>query len=375
MPKYECSCGAKYKFPDSSAGKKAKCKQCAAVFTLPEADADEGIFAIAADSPLDTEVSAASARADAYARAEALAKAKGLAEAKVEDVPAKGNAKEKPLAEVRHSRGYMQNVLWTFLFPAGLGNLFAFFFLWFVVALVGALSLGGPLGLIIFLVAYGWFSAYRFDVIRGAAGGDQELPEMSFGRDGIGEYVGNAIKWLVSWLYVFAPAIAYLLVQHLNGTLSVWEFAGILAAGVSGIRDTAETMPAYSILVIAGLLLWPMVILCLALGGRETLLRPDLMVVSIVRSLHGYFLTLVMMLAAFAVGMGGEYLLESMVAGGAAPGAGPAGGPTVAPGLTGNVILAGILLSGLQVYLSIVICRLIGFYYRHFKERFAWDWG
>ncbi len=43
MPTQYCQCGAKYRFPDSSIGKRAKCKKCGAVITL----ADEG-----ANSPI-----------------------------------------------------------------------------------------------------------------------------------------------------------------------------------------------------------------------------------------------------------------------------------------------------------------------------------
>ena len=38
MAKCYCECGAKYRVPDESLGKQAKCKQCGAVFTLTQED-------------------------------------------------------------------------------------------------------------------------------------------------------------------------------------------------------------------------------------------------------------------------------------------------------------------------------------------------
>lgn len=66
MPKFQCACGAKYRFPDSAMGKKAKCKRCGVVFTL-EVDED-GPIPIAkdppdfGDSPLVDKVAAAESR-------------------------------------------------------------------------------------------------------------------------------------------------------------------------------------------------------------------------------------------------------------------------------------------------------------------------
>ena len=36
MPTYTCTCGARYKLPEGSGGKRARCKKCGVVFTIPE---------------------------------------------------------------------------------------------------------------------------------------------------------------------------------------------------------------------------------------------------------------------------------------------------------------------------------------------------
>jgi hypothetical protein len=35
----------------------------------------------------------------------------------------------------------------------------------------------------------------------------------------------------------------------------------------------------------------------------------------------------------------------------------------------------GIVLNGIGLYLDIVLVRLVGLYYHHFKSRFAWSWA
>ena len=45
MPTQRCECGAKYRFPESSLGKRAKCKKCGAVFKLTGKE-DDGTIPI-----------------------------------------------------------------------------------------------------------------------------------------------------------------------------------------------------------------------------------------------------------------------------------------------------------------------------------------
>ena len=47
--------------------------------------------------------------------------------------------------------------------------------------------------------------------------------------------------------------------------------------------------------------------------------------------------------------------------------------PSLGGLLTGTFMLT-VLLTGIGVYFDIVLMRLIGLYYHHFKHRFAWSW-
>jgi hypothetical protein len=46
---------------------------------------------------------------------------------------------------------------------------------------------------------------------------------------------------------------------------------------------------------------------------------------------------------------------------------------TAPPSIGGRLAMYG-LITCLGVYLDIVLMRLIGLYYHHFKRRFAWEW-
>ncbi|UCC29569.1 MAG: rhomboid family intramembrane serine protease [Phycisphaerales bacterium] len=66
MPTSHCQCGAKYRYSESSIGKRAKCKKCGAVFTLKPED-DDGPIPLTDDSDMRDEIAAAAARARAAA--------------------------------------------------------------------------------------------------------------------------------------------------------------------------------------------------------------------------------------------------------------------------------------------------------------------
>ena len=62
MPTSHCQCGAKYRYGESSIGKRARCKKCGTVFTLTPED-EEGPIPLSDDSDMRDEIAAAAARA------------------------------------------------------------------------------------------------------------------------------------------------------------------------------------------------------------------------------------------------------------------------------------------------------------------------
>lgn len=410
MPKVRCRCGKKHQFPKSYVGKRLRCPNCGVIFSLVRADGQGAYRLVVEPAEPSAEVEAPLYAADRdderahrdifqtdlepvddgiYRIADAPAAFSGdeldtaVARSTVPrqgevDVPPGSPARATPGMDVGSAtasvapsesagdRGYAANVLWTFLFPASPANLVVLLAIWLILAfspLVGCIPI---LGFIVLLGVNGWYAGYRFEVIASAAAGESDLPELQLSVDAFVDYLGSLLKWLGSWIVVFLPAFACLAIGVQQGTVGGFEALAMLMGGLPGIlQGPATPPPVYHTLVYVGLFLWPMVVLCVALGGFGALYRLDLIVRTIIITLPAYVLTLILMFAAIF----GQLFLLGLLGGGIAAGAQPS-----LTSLAGRTILIYILAVGVGVYLSIVLMRLIGLYYYHFKHRFAWDW-
>jgi len=376
MPKYTCNCGARYRFPDEAAGKRSRCKKCGLVFTLPAAD--DGIIPFAEEDPFMAEAVDAAAVVKQGAL-QLTPESPGAAHGSMEGA---GVSAVAPPA-----RGFASNVLWTFLFPTEVGDLFTFLGIWLLMGVTSVMTLVAGFGLLgiiafcVYLLLVGWYCAYRFSVIESAAAGDDNLPNMEFDSGWIGDAVGALFRWIGSWLFVLLPALAYRLYYYktlppapamgAGGGPSLWfEDLKLVTQGIPGILSMqTDGFDLFKALVVAGLFIWPFVILCVGIGGLESLYRFDLMMATVVRTIGPYAATVALIVGASALG----YVLEQMAAGRLFGGAMAGGGGI------GAIIQAGVVFQvvtlGLTIYLDIVLMRLIGLYYHHFKAKFAWDWG
>jgi hypothetical protein len=89
------------------------------------------------------------------------------------------------------------------------------------------------------------------------------------------------------------------------------------------------------------------------------------MILTILRTPVAYAVTVLLVMGAIlAAAWTGNTLVASAAAKQLAGG-----------GTWGGVLLAKILGAGLSVYCDLVALRAVGLYYRHFRSRFAWDWG
>lgn len=356
MPKQHCTCGAKYRFDDSAVGRKARCKKCGRVFTITPDEAD-GTIPLAADEPFGVDLAAAVEQSQAL---------KGEASYGVSPDPASpptsletAPSLTMPLGvEPTPSRGYSGSLLWTFLFPTSLHNLMTFCVMWGLLC-VSALLLGGPgfmgmVGLLLLLgrfVIFGWYCAFRFETIAQAAAGEDDLPTLTFSEGWYDDIAAPLFKWFGSWAVVFIPAIVSLILIGMTTQLTPSDLVNQLVGGVGGILQGAgPELFIFVVLACLALLLWPMVVLCVGLGGFETLWRLDLIVVTIVRTLPVYLLTVAIVF--------GSTMLSGMIA-----------------ASTGVSTITTVLVIGVSLYCELVSMRAIGLYYHHFKHRFAWDWG
>jgi hypothetical protein len=350
-----CECGAKYRVPDNSLGKHAKCKKCGAVFTLKEED----------DGPIPL--------ADGWDDAIEQSAAARPIPSQADQMPPPGSPAAAAAAPYQHGpvsaipvgpRTYWTNVLWSFLFLSNPSDLISFI-------VIAGLLIVTPMipfaGWFLHLLLIGWFAAFRFNIVASAAAGEERLPDVEMSSDYYADIIEPFFRWIASWIVVLAPAIAYLIYAWQQGRLTGTEVGEVLVAGLTGLwQGTSSGVTTFDFLLCAGMAMWPMVILCLALGGFECLFRPDLMILTIARTLPAYAVTLALMFAiTLAIDRVSQLATSSIAA--------PAGGSIGS--MIGNALLLGGLITGLSVYLDIVLMRLIGLYYHHHKSRFAWDWG
>ena len=358
MPRLTCACGAKYNFDESATGKKGRCKKCNRVFTILP-DEDDGPIPLADDDAFDTELKQAAGRAKTRTPVHRVSAGGTGSLPVVRDMPV-GDPSVPLVAPPTPARGYWGNVGWTFLFPTSINNLIIFFFMWGILCVSGILlSAAGCLGWVGQLVILGWYSAFRFETIAQAAAGEEDLPSLAFAGGILDGIVIPLLKWIGSWAIVLLPVGVCLAIMIRAGTFSSNQLGQLSVGGIGAMMQIAIAMEliALALLSVLALFIWPMVVLCVALGGFNSLSRVDLIVSTIIKTFPAYLFT-----AAMVVGTG---VLDGVLS--AWLGSGWLS--------SGKAILVEALLIGASLYLELVAMRLIGLYYHHFKHRFAWSWG
>lgn len=350
MAVFECDCGARYRFADEHVGKQARCRKCGKAVVLYDSSGPIAIASEESAGPEAVEQGKIVAPAGSPAAAGSLTVEHGAIHGDLVPVVS-----------------YASDVLWTFLFLSSPSNLTMFLVIWGVMCtLQWAAGLVFILLLpqILFLL---WYVAFRMAIVESAAAGGRDLPSVSFGTDIVDELVRPLGRWIASWVFVMAPAATFLIVSVFQDRITTNDVLALLSGGIVGLFQTGGTpMLPFSVLLAAGLFFWPMVLMCVALGGIDTLVRFDLMFISIMRSIPAYVLMLLLMLGAMVL----DYFVHhgfSQFIGLAAGGA--SGGRAMGRMLP---LMVG---AGFELYLNIVLMRLIGLYYHHHKEKLAWWWG
>lgn len=366
MPTTHCQCGAKYRYAESSIGKRARCKKCGAVFTLTPED-DEGVIPLADEHEMRDEMAAAAEQP----RATAIPK-QGEVFVPTGSPGAAGTHGLGPAAAASGTlppRSYASDALWTFLFPSSPGNLVTFIVLWGVIVVAPLVSCVPLIGFFLWLLVIAWYCAYRLEIVASAAGGDSDLPDLS-GPQHLVDLVDPFFKWVGSWIVVFIPALGYMILTWGQSGITGLDLLPMILGGIAGILSGSTSgAVTFDVLVYLGILFWPMVVLCVAIGGFATLYRLDLILLTIIKTFPYYVLTLILMFGAVFLKLG---ILE-LAGGGLATQAQPGRGSPAA--MMGIGLVLSILGTGIGIYCDIVLMRLIGLYYYHFKDRFAWSWG
>jgi len=263
MPTRECKCGARYRFPESAVGKRAKCQKCGTVLIL-EAEADQGVLAIA-DEPAAPQPSAP------------------VSAACLPSAESPGRLGHVVVEEAAVPPSYAGALLRTLLFPTVLANFLTFVFICALIFISAALlPAAGCVGVVGQVVVLGWYTTFRFSVIEGAAAGEKELPTLALTSGAFDDIIAPLFKWLGSWAVVLFPAFVSLIVMWHLGLISPSGVIRSALQGVDGLLAYATPdMIVFALLVCAGMALWPMIVLCVALGGFDCLARPDLIIATL----------------------------------------------------------------------------------------------
>lgn len=303
---HTCTCGARYRLPASAFGRSAKCKRCGTTIVLPAL----------ATTPRGKK------RRD-----------------ESQDI--------QPLFVRSEYARFVDETLKALQFPFSLNNLIIFAFVWLLICLKNFLNLGmsyrGAMGV---AVLAAWFGAYRVQIVESAAGGEHELPPMSFSHGFADDVLGPFVRWLGSWLVVLWPSVIYAGYLASKGILRPFDLLAMASNGLGGLlRGGVTDQPILCVLIFVGLFFWPVVMLCVAIGDFGCLWRVDLIGKTLFRTFPGYLLVTAIVFGAFLT----QSILEREF---------------------GSNCIG----SAFAVYFEIVACKVIGLYYHCFKSRFAWSW-
>lgn len=189
---------------------------------------------------------------------------------------------------------------------------------------------------VVTFIVNGLICAYMFNVVINAASGEESLPDIGLTGDWVDDIIVPFFKFLATWLIALIPFFIYM----------------------QSIGWSGGTTEGYVITLGIGVISWPMIMLIAAIGTIDCFLRPDQIVMTIVRTFVPYLVTLLATGFAFGINLLLQFGLEGAIA-----------------SMGGNRWAALTVLWLLNLYLTIVAMRCIGLYYHHFKDRFAWSWG
>ncbi len=358
MASFTCpGCGTRYNLPHGAGGKKVRCNKCGAIARVPE---DE--FQLLPD---DGPIPIADGSNDFFAEAAAAAAGPTIPVAPPE--PPSPGAMEDADAYVRAGhvpdrRGaghtFWGDVGWSFLIITQPSNMIVFVIVWVLNIIWFVVGWAPCIGTLARLIVFGWIWAFYFKCVAETAAGDDDLPTLKLTEGVWDDIVLPIIKIVAATVLTVGPSIIYLIVAGAVFGGGALAGLGTLTAGNAGAVAAAIAVPFFGLL-IAGVFLWPITILVLALGNVVDTFRLDLLVRTVIRSFLPYLA--VCLLVAAAIGL--QWSVVVVLAGGLGLG-------TIQIGPMAATVLG----LGVTAYSWIVVMRIIGLYYRHFKRRFAWEW-
>jgi hypothetical protein len=390
MPRVACECGATYNVAADQLGKRGRCKKCGNLFDLLEAVSRQAAPPIGLEHPriAPPAVSTADSDSDPFAELSLLAKGAGVPQPAPPALPplpqsVRPDGALPPLAGVPLAdapvlnyategvgaggawAGYWQALKRTPNIFSEMGNVVAFGIVWFmlIVQIIVQFAIHPCISFLAVFIIGGWYAAFQLSVLVEAADGKDDLPEITLTGGWVDDIIVPFFKMTLASLICMAPVIVFAVSQAMTGgdamgtlliamQLAFFDFEPLLA-------DPAYALPMFA-LVLAGLFLWPMLLLVAAVGGFGAMVRLDIIVESITKNILSYSVTVVIVYAVM-VGMNVAWeLIVNEVSG---------------RGNVMNGFIVNALLIGPNVFATIFCMRAIGFNYHFFKDRYAWSWG
>lgn len=337
---WTCVCGHSYKIPPGAVGRRARCRRCGHVARIPAADSPSP-KARSAKNAGDAGIPLADER-DPLPQVPTFVPPDVV----IEESP------EEPFV-VPYPRSFLADVAHSLLFFIEPENLPSLAIVWLFTAFailssgVSSLMLGpgfgfmlAPAFVITVVVIVGWVGSYCMRLIEETVADEDDLPGTTSG--GFFESVLRPLGlFAAAWVCLLLPVIAMAVVELTWGLPipTLW----------------------YQMAAVAAVFMWPMAVLCVSIGGITVFARADLMIASVLRTFVPYLL--VWLLLAIT-GLLTWYVCRLL----ATP---PPGRPSP---LANHPLPATVLIGWVFAYATIIAMRIIGLYYRHYKQRFAWSW-
>jgi hypothetical protein len=379
MPTCVCACGRKYAVLESSIGKKARCKNCGAVFvvTIPSDGSTNPPIEMGGRGKNTAAVKPRSKTADTHDSTIYEVRPLEAPPDQSHEVVVPSGVSASPSLTASPG-GFAQNLLWALLFPTKPGNLVSFglacvllslhYVLADVIDWFASQTVRPRIPLILFVVQLGLlglYYAFLIGCMLASSEGEEDLAELSWGDGFWDDAIYPLCLWLGSWVVVLSPAFLYLCYSLTRGEISSVEGFEMITNGLVGMLGSAST-EAFPIRILgwAGVFWWPLILLCVAKGAKEVLYRVDLLFLTLVKTVIPYLVTVGVVVGAALAALVIQYLLALRFLNN------PAGaGPTLGALLAWDPAAAAV-----AVYFDIVAMQAIGLYYHHFKHRFAWEW-
>lgn len=334
---YQCACGAEIALPELAAGRRARCRSCGAVFRVPQPMGPD--LSGWADAEREFDPGPMRRRPDA-ARA-------------VDGTPSASPVRYQPALAVppgMERRGgvtrfnapppsFWEDLAWSFVFFLRGSNLASFA----MIVLVGLVLAGLSFVPIAWMITWGlgpmfagWVVAFFLHIVVETADGEDEWSPMST-ADIWDDLIKPAFQFTACCLIAFGPALVV---------------SSYVRAGQSDVSP-------YGLLGLAalGAFVWPILVLATAIGHQLPLAYLPTLVRAVFVAPASYLAICLSVIAAGGLGV----LLAKGPVGLLASQFGPNPPIALAVAVVAFMHIA-------EVYAIMVCMRLIGLYYRHFKD-------